>query len=59
MKYNEKNLKNLWIKKIDLLQLREKGMTRNKLSKIIGVPVDIIERQLEHEKKYKKYSGIF
>jgi len=47
------------MKKIDLILLREKGMTRSKLSKIIGVPVELIDRQLQDQKQLKKYSGIF
>lgn len=47
------------MKRIDLMLLREKGMTKSKISKIIGVPVKLIERQLNEQKQYKKYSGIF
>ncbi len=46
------------MKKIDIVLLREKGMTRSKISKIIGVPVELIDRQLKEQKEYKNYSGI-
>jgi hypothetical protein len=47
------------IKKIDLMLLREKGMTKAKISRIVGIPVQMIDQQIKYQKKYKKYSGIF
>lgn len=47
------------LKHIDLIVLREKGMSRSRLSKIFGVPVRVIDRHLNHQRPPKKYSGVF
>ena len=47
------------IKMIDLMLLREKGITEAKISRIVGIPVQMVEKQLKYQKEYKKYSGIF
>lgn len=56
MEYDKKKSS---INKIDIILLREKGMTKDKISKIVGIPVQMIDQQLKYQKEYKKYSGIF
>jgi len=47
------------LKHIDLILLREKGITKSRLSKLFGVPVHVINRHLKQQKPPKKYSGVF
>ena len=55
------NLKSKELSKIkfDLMLLKEKGVSNDKISKIVGIPIEMIEKQINHQKEYKKYSGVF
>lgn len=44
---------------VDLLDLREKGLSNDKLSKMTGIPVHIIDDQLAEIEEIRNSSGIF
>lgn len=44
---------------VDLVQLREKGVPVEKISKMLNIPVDLIQDHFDHVDRYKFRSGVF
>jgi len=57
LNYIEK--KDEWLKNVDLLQMKYRGMTIHKISRITGVPPDQIEKQIIILNSYRYRSGVF
>ena len=46
-------------KNIDLLRLKRIGFSNEKISKMLGVPVKVIDDYLKYQKKLEATSGVF
>ncbi len=46
-------------KNIDLCYLKSKGLSSKQISKMVGIPVCVIDRHFETQRKYKQQSGVF
>jgi hypothetical protein len=44
---------------VDLVQLREKGVPVEKISKMLDIPVQLIQEHFDHVDRYKFHSGVF
>ncbi len=47
------------INEIDLLSLKRKGLTYNKISEMFGVPSQEILERIEFQEQFKYHSGVF
>ncbi len=55
----KKKGKKINLNKIDLISLKRKGLTSDKISKMVGVSTRKIEAHLKFQQKFKQYSGVF
>jgi len=58
-KYEKKESDNIGKKIADIFSLKSKGLSNTKISKMIGIPVHVIETHFETQRKHKQLSGIF
>ncbi len=45
--------------KIDLLNLKRKGLSTLQISKMTGISNEKITHMIKHQERYKHYSGVF
>ena len=45
--------------KADLIELKEKGLSKEKISKITELPIDFIKKYFDRMDQYRQRSGIF
>jgi hypothetical protein len=47
------------LNKIDLMQLKKKGLSNVKIGRMIGVPTRVVDKRIQQQQKYKQFSGVF
>ncbi|MFO7560201.1 MAG: hypothetical protein R6X10_15315 [Desulfobacterales bacterium] len=47
------------LKKVDMLELRNKGLSIEKISQMLNVPEAIIERQINFHESCRVFSGVY
>ncbi len=47
------------LNKIDLMQLKKKGLSNVKIGKMIGVTTQVVDNRIKQQQKYKQFSGVF
>ncbi len=50
---------NVTLKNIDLHELKRKGLSNKKISKMLGVSIKKVDEFIKYENKIKEYSGVF
>ncbi len=52
-------VKKVNLNKIDLMQLKKKGLSNVKIGKMIGVSAQVVDKRIKQQQKYKQFSGVF
>jgi len=56
---NKKKKEKPNLESVELMNLKNYGVTNEKISKMVGIPVEKVNRYFETQEKLKHYSGVF
>jgi len=56
---NKKKKEKPNLESIDLMNLKNHGVTNKKISRMIGIPIEKVNRYFRNQEKLKHYSGVF